>query len=138
MFDKPAALILALAAALAACANLYVDPIDALRDRNRHNIALLSAGMTRQQVDQVMGSDSAGGLLGTVHRAQVANPYRVDTVTGADQTAYEVLFYYTHLTARDDQVSDDELTPVLLHDGKVVAVGYEALRARVPGYAGAR
>lgn len=134
MIDKTGILNLTLAALLAACANLYIDPIDALRDRNKHNIALLSVGMTRQQVDQIMGTDTAGGTLGTVHRAQVSNPYRVETVTGADHTPYEILFYYTDLRARDDRVSNDELTPVLLQDGNVVGVGYQALGARVPAY----
>ncbi len=129
MIDKTLVLSLTLAAALTACANLYVDPIDALRDRNKHNIALLSVGMTRQQVDQIMGTDTAGGTLGTLHRAQVSNPYRAETVTGADRT---VLFYYTDLRQRDDRVSDDELTPVLLQDGKVVGLGHAALGARVP------
>lgn len=134
MIDKTVILSLTLAALLAACANLYVDPIDALRERNKHNIALLSAGMTRQQVDHIMGTDTAGGLLGTLHRAQVSNPFRVETVTGADHMHYEILFYYTDLRERDDRVSDDELTPVLLQQGKVVGLGYAALGARVPAY----
>jgi hypothetical protein len=132
-------LILAVAAInTVACASFYIDPIDVMRDRNKHNLSQLSAGMSRPEVDQIMGTDTAGGVLGTLHRANISNPYRIEKVTGADRQEYEILFYYTDVKRRDDVVTDDELTPVVLHNGKVVGWGYDFLGARVPRYGGAR
>ena len=45
-----------------------------------------------------------------------------------------MLFYYTDLRERDDKITDDELTPVVLREGKVAGVGYEFLGDRAPRY----
>jgi hypothetical protein len=139
MRSTNSALILAVTAiSFTACANLYIDPIDVMRDRNKRNLPQLSVGMSRLEVDQIMGTDTAGGLLGTLHRASISNPYRIDTATGADRHEYEVLFYYTDVRKRDDVVTNDELTPVVLQHGKVIGWGNDFLAARVPKYNRAR
>lgn len=134
----PALILAVTAMGIAACANFYIDPIDAMRDRNKRNLQQLSVGMSRLEVNQIMGTDTAGGLLGTLHRASVSNPYRIETVTGANRQEYEILFYYTDVTKRDDVVSDNELTPVILQNGKVIGWGYDFLSARVPNHGRAR
>jgi hypothetical protein len=53
---------------------------------------------------------------------------REEQVKGRDGADYLVLFYYTDLVTRDDKITDDELTPVVLRDGKVVGVGYPFLK----------
>jgi len=39
-----------------------------------------------------------------------------------------LLFYYTDLKAADNAITDDELTPVVLMDNKVVGWGWTLLR----------
>jgi hypothetical protein len=68
----------------------------------------LSTGMTRMEVESVMGNARAGAGL----------PEVVD------------------LRARDEEITDDELTPVVFRDGKVAGIGYPFPGAPVPKYRG--
>lgn len=125
--------LLSLAAALAACSTLMVDPLEQLRSANKQNLAKLAPGMTRMEVESVMGHEQAGGglpevVFGRVQYLKAKNPMREETVKGADGAAYLVLFYYTDLKQRDDKITDDELTPVVFRDGKVVGIGHEFLK----------
>ena len=131
--------LLVLTLALTGCANLAIDSLDALRSRNRENISTLSVGMTGEDVTRIMGTDSAGGKLGDIffgrmRYLQATNPYRIEDVRGADGENYQVRFYYTDVKHLDDAITDDELTPVVLLDDKIVGVGYDFLRARAPQY----
>ena len=128
-----------LAAALAGCATLMLDPLEQLREANKQNIAKLSVGHTRLEVESVMGNARAGGglpelVFGRVQYLQARNPMREERLMGTDAVEYEVLFYYTDLRERDDKITDDELTPVALREGKVAGVGYRFLGERVPRY----
>jgi hypothetical protein len=121
------------AAALAACATLMVDPLEQLRSANKQNLAKVSPGMTRMELESVMGHEHAGGglpevVFGRVQYLRAKNPMREETVRGADGADYLVLFYYTDVKQLDDRIADDELTPVVLRDGKVVGVGYPFLK----------
>src|SRR5690348_2701421 len=113
--------------ALAACSTLMVDPLEQLRAANKENLAKVRPGMTRLEVTSLMGEAQAGGglpevVFGRVRYLRAKNPMREETVKRADGD-YLVLFYYTDLKERDDKITDDELTPVVFRDGKVVGVG---------------
>jgi hypothetical protein len=128
-----------LAAALAGCSTLMLDPLEQLRDANKQNIAKLSVGHTRLEVESIMGNARAGGglpelVFGRVQYLQARNPMREERLVGVDGVEYEVLFYYTDLRERDDKITDDELTPVGLREGKVAGVGDRFLGERVPKY----
>jgi uncharacterized protein DUF3192 len=69
-----------------------------------------------------------------VQYLQARNPMREERLVGVDGVEYEVLFYYTDLRERDDKITDDELTPVVLREGKVAGIGYRFLGERVPRY----
>lgn len=125
--------LLSLAAALAACSTLMVDPLEQLRSANKQNLARLAPGMTRMEVESVMGHEQAGGglpevVFGRVQYLRAKNPMREETVKGADGAEYLALFYYTDVKQRDDKITDDELTPVVFRDGKVVGIGQEFLK----------
>jgi hypothetical protein len=127
------ATVLSLLAVLAACATLMVDPLEQLRNHNKQNLAKVAPGMTRMEVESVMGHEHAGGglpevVFGRVQYLRAKNPMREETVHGADGRDYLVLFYYTDVKQRDDKITDDELTPVVFRDGKVVGVGYPLLK----------
>ena len=123
---------------LAACSTLMLDPLEQLRDSNKQNIARLAPGMTRMEVESVMGHGEAGGglpevVFGRVQYLKAKNPMREETVEGSDGP-YLVLFYYTDLKQKDDRITDDELTPVAFRDGKVAGLGYAFLAPRAAKY----
>jgi hypothetical protein len=120
--------LLSLLAAAAACSSLMIDPLEQLRDGNKQNLAKLAPGMTRMEVESVMGHARAGGklpevLFGRVQYLEAKNPMREEK--NGDQL---VLYYYTDVKSLDDRITDDELTPVVLRDGKVVGVGAQFLK----------
>ena len=122
------ATLLLLAATLAACSSLMLDPLEQLRSANKQNLAKVAPGMTRGEVESVMGHERAGGklpevLFGRLQYLEAKNPMREET--HGDQL---VLYYYTDVKTRDDRITDDELTPVVLRDGKVVGVGAQFLK----------
>jgi outer membrane protein assembly factor BamE (lipoprotein component of BamABCDE complex) len=136
-------LLVCLVVLTAGCANLFFDNVERLRDDNKKNIAQLSVGMTRLDVEKVIGNGVAGGTFGDIvfgrlQHLQVRNPMREERVRGPDGVEYEVLFYYTDLRQRDDKITDDELTPVVFRDGKVAGIGYAYLGERVAKYSGIR
>jgi hypothetical protein len=126
------ALAFLLIATLAACSTLFVDPLEQLRETNKRNLERVAVGHTRFEVESIMGKDQAGGGLpevafGRFQYLRATNPMREEQLRGDDGADYEVLFYYTDLRTRDDKITDDELTPIVLRGGKVVGVGHPYL-----------
>ena len=120
--------LLLAATALAACSSLMIDPLEQLRAANKQNLAKIAPGMTRMELESVMGHEHAGGklpevLFGRLQYLGAKNPMREEK--GGDEL---VLSYYTDVKQLDDRITDDELTPVVLRDGKVVGVGRRFLR----------
>ena len=133
------AIVIICALALGACSTLFIDPLEQFRATNKRNLERVAVGHTRFEVESIMGKEHAGGGLpevafGRVQYLRATNPMREEEVRGDDGAGYSVLFYYTDLRTRDDKITDDELTPVVLRDGKVVGVGYAFLGARAARY----
>lgn len=110
-------------ALLAACSNFYLDTASSLREANKANLKKLSTGMQKSTVVEIMGTEPSKGVF-----MWIDNPYRTESVTAKDGRRYEVLYYYTDLKQRDDKITDDELTPLIFENGKLVAWGRDALR----------
>lgn len=123
---KPHYLLMA-AILLSGCSSLYLEPGELLRTQNAANINKLSAGMNQATVMELMGQDPAKGLF-----YWIDNPYRSETLTGRDGKSYEVLYYYTDLKQRDDKITDDELTPLVFENSKLIGWGYPFLDRKVP------
>ena len=128
------AVLVASFAALAGCSTLLMDPLEQLREANKRNLQRVSVGNTRLEVESIMGTERAGGGLpevafGRVQYLAAKNPMREDAVRGRDGAEYQVLIYYTDVHAKDDKITDDELTPIVLRDGKVVGIGHPFLAA---------
>ena len=133
--------ILLIGLAVAACASA-----GGFRETNLDNLDRLRTGMTRDQVFDVMGTESvsaagteSAGPVGIAEdtlgvnslqvpiggpRPVLQNPHR-NEVYEAGGSDWEVLFYYTRVSADDGRVTDDELTPVVLRDGTLVGIGWE-------------
>ncbi|MHB1141134.1 MAG: DUF3192 domain-containing protein [Sulfuricaulis sp.] len=120
-------IILALVLILAGCSNIYLDTSDLLRAQNTANLAKLTAGLGKETVMEMMGTEASKGVF-----MWIDNPYRSETLTGKDGKSYEVLYYYTDLKQRDDRITDDELTPLVFHNGKLLGWGYPFLDQRAP------
>lgn len=105
---------------LASCATT-----DSIRSTNRANLLKLSIGMTKAETLQIMGTS-------TVYAEQIINnPYRSEIVKGEDNKSYEVLYYYTDIKSRDDAITDDELTPLIFADGKLLGWGWSFLQNNI-------
>jgi hypothetical protein len=109
------------------CSNIYLDTSDLLRAQNTGNLAKLTVGLRKDVAMEMMGTEASKGVF-----MWIDNPYRSETLTGKDGKSYEVLYYYTELKQRDDRITDDELTPLVFHDGKLIGWGYPFLDQRVP------
>jgi hypothetical protein len=132
---------LGLLAIAGGCSTLMVDPLEQLRDTNKQNLAKVAPGMTRMEVESLMGNADAGGglpeaVFGRLQYLKARNPMREETIAGTDGADYLVLFYYTDVRERDDKITDDELTPVVFRDGKVAGIGYAYLAPRAARYRG--
>jgi len=83
----------------------------------------ITVGMTKTEVQSAM--------LDEVRKLQmvgrVKNPYSTELREGVEGRIYEVMLYYSGLTQGDNRVSDDELMPIVLLEGKVVGWGWEFL-----------
>lgn len=112
---------------LAGCSNLYLDTSDLLRTQNAENIKKLTTGMRKDAVSALMGTEPSKSLF-----MWIDNPYRSETLTGKDGKTYEVLYYYTDLKQRDDKITDDELTPLVFENQKLIGWGYPFLDQKVP------
>ena len=115
--------IIGMALALAACTSFYVDPADSFRESNKANLQKLSVGMEKSIAMEVMGTEPSRGVF-----MWIDNPYRSEDVTAKDGKRYEILYYYTDMKQRDDKITDDELTPLVFRDGKLVAWGNDAVK----------
>ncbi len=93
---------------------------DAITTQNRTRLNQLSVGMNKPQVLSVMGTETikTGGSPEIV-----TNPYKSETFRNQSGKTHEVLFYYTDVKRRDGVVTDDELTPLVLEDGKLIGWG---------------
>lgn len=115
--------IAALTVLLTACNTFYVDTADLLRDGNKENLKKLSMGMDKTAAMQTMGTEPSRGVF-----MWIDNPYRSETVTAKGGQSFDVLYYYTDMKQRDDKITDDELTPLVFKDGKLIGWGNDALK----------
>jgi hypothetical protein len=98
--------------------------LDRVRTANRRNLLKLSVGLTKEQVIATMGHKKGGGRFG---EPTVNSPYKSEIVRSGDKT-FEVLYYYTDIkspiyAANPAVITDDELTPLVFENGKLIGWG---------------
>lgn len=116
------------------------------REENRQSLRELHVGMDRSEVLEVMGVGEHRQFTGSETRGPVGtgrdtmgvmsvqipvggnapilyDPHRSEIYESEDST-WEVLYYYTHVTRDDGLVTEDELTPIVLRDGIVTGWGW--------------
>lgn len=121
---KKAAIVSILFVLIAGC----TSSLDPVRTANRRNLLKLSVGMTKEQAIATMGHKSGGGSDG---EPTVNSPYKSEILQGKDKT-FEVLYYYTDVKnaiyiANPATIPDDELTPLIFDNGKLIGWGADFL-----------
>jgi hypothetical protein len=121
---KKAAIVSILFVLAAGC----TSSLEPVRTANRRNLMKLSVGMTKEKAMKIMGHKSGGGSFG---EPAVNSPYKSEILPAGGKT-YEVLYYYTDVKsaiyiANPSTVHDDELTPLVFDNGKLIGWGADFL-----------
>jgi hypothetical protein len=103
---------------------------------NRESLKKLNIGMTKDEVLGVMGTKAfvSGGFVQILGFGQepektlvINNPYRSEILALNDKKL-EVIYYVTDVKKDDGAISDDELTPLVFEDGKLIGWGQVFLK----------
>jgi len=103
---------------------------------NRENLSRLKTGMEKSLVLEIMGQgkktiwycDPFPWKAGHIN-----NPYKTEFLTINDKQ-YNVIYYYTDIRKSDGAITDDELTPLIFEDGKLIGWGWSFLKVKIPTY----
>ena len=120
--------VLGLAVLLGLCTGCVgIQPAPLVAERNRGTLDGLQLGMTRHEVLSVTKAPRVRVRESSSARSMpVPNPHHGVLVPGGPAPA-EVIFYYTSVSVEDGLASIEELTPVLLYDGRYVGRGWGTL-----------
>ena len=105
---------------------------------NRERLLNLSLGMTKDQALNTMGKESFKNANWTeisenrkiTRGMTITNPYRSEILQGKDKTL-EVIYYVTDDKNNDGAIQDDELTPLVFDEGKLIGWGNSFLDANI-------
>ncbi len=131
---------------------LGCSTLGGVRARNRENLRKLELGMSKIEVLTVMGTKTKTcydpdylllipftlGLAlpwALAEAKRVTNPYKTETLESpTGHGCFNVLYYYTNMEEQDGVITDDELTPLVLENGKLIGWGRSFLEKKVPRY----
>ncbi|MFA5072294.1 MAG: hypothetical protein WC539_00105 [Nitrospirota bacterium] len=85
-----------------------------LAETNDEKIVNVFTGMSKRTVEGIMGN--------------VQNPYKREIITGSDSIDYEILFYLTREPRKGRPITNRMLTPIILKNGHVIAIGIYHLK----------
>lgn len=100
-----------------------------VRNDNRENVNKLAYGISKQKVLEIMGNETANTFMA----GKISNPYRTEMYK-YDGKIIEILFYFTDIKKADNAITDDELTPIVIIDGKVDGWGWMYWNSLVKKY----
>jgi hypothetical protein len=139
------------------CATTRYPPLpgptaEDVRIENRENLNDLSIGMTREEILELMGTETVQTYRhARDHRAfvwgkgrtwmyapvaywQIPQPFRTEATRGSDGARIEILYYYTDLRRKDGVVTDRELTPLVLEADRLVGWGWAFVEPKVEAH----
>jgi hypothetical protein len=146
---KNLALICILVMAASGCAsNQVYNPVTSSLNQtfllNESSLAQIKPGMKQSMVHQIMGDSIVIGYAyqkpvtdeSVVSQASssdykpltIANPYKTEDVKGKDGV-YTVEYYVNAVKQSDGVITDDELVPLIFHDGTLLSRGWDSLKA---------
>lgn len=107
---------------------------------NRTNLLKLFLGISKDEAISIMGTKPMGanytelsGKRKITRGITITNPYRSEVLQGKDKTL-EVIYYVTDDKNNDGAISDDELTPLVFDNGKLIGWGWSFLQDNVQKY----
>jgi len=104
-----------------------------VRAENRSGILKLSIGMTKGEALSIMGIDERRLFGGIGYTQRISNPYKSEILQG-DKKTFEVLYYYTDLKKQDGAITNDELTPLIFDEDKLIGWGWSFLNENINRY----
>jgi hypothetical protein len=99
----------------------------------------LSVGMSKEEVIKLMGEKRVQAKEGYLdkyygrYEPGATNPYRREILQGKDKV-FEVLYYYTDIKKLDGAIADEELTPLVFDNEKLIGWGRSFLETNVQKY----
>ena len=101
-----------------ACAS-GIRPIE-IAQMNRTSLMKIQIGMNKEQVLEIMGTKTynENSIASTV-----TNPHKIEAMTIPDGII-EAVFYYTETKLSDNVTRDNELTPLIFINNKLVGWGW--------------
>ena len=134
-------LLVLLCLGLVGCTSL--GHLDKLRTENRQNLLKFKIGMSKQEVIEIMGNKTATDSYANYEKVTATNPYKSEILQGKDKT-FEVLYYFIeskHQKVVDAwgwsqaaPITDDELTPLVFDNGKLIGWGWSFLQDNAQKY----
>ena len=103
--------------------------LELVKSTNRSNLNKISLGFTKSEVLNIMGTSTIKTSDGTI----VTSPFRNETMN-ENGKSYEILFFYTDTKKTDGVITDDELTPIVFNDNKVVGFGWSFMKDNIKKY----
>lgn len=107
---------------------------------NRENLSRLSIGVTKEEAISIMGTKPINAFYTELSGKRkitrgiiINNPYRTE-ILKSEGKAFEVLYYVTDVKEDDGAISDDELTPLVFDNGKLIGWGWSFLQDNVQKY----
>ncbi len=94
-----------------------------IRDKNQERLFRLSKGMTKAKVLKAMGTKTTRDPWSPGLSRIIPNPYCTEMYRSNDHT-FELLLYYTDRRSAVRAITDDELTPIIIIDGKLDGWGW--------------
>ena len=103
--------------------------LEMIQSTNRSNLNKISLGMTKSEVLNIMCTITISSCEGLY----MNSPYRSET-TNHNGIDFEIHFFFTDTKKSDNSITDDELTPVVYLNGKVVGYGWSYLKENIKKY----
>ena len=103
---------------------------DEIRSKNRERLLQLSAGMTKQEVLDITGRRRVCCTTTGATTKIINNPYSSEILVAKGKTL-EVLYYYTDRKHAGFAVRDEDLTPVIFEDGRLIGWGWNFLNEQI-------
>lgn len=111
--------------------NQMYDPLSSASHQtfllNESALAQVTTGMSKSQLHKSMGDSIIIGYAST-KPLTINNPYKTDDLK-VKENIYTVEYYVSRVNQPDGVITNDELTPVVLHDGIVVGKGWGYLKS---------
>lgn len=105
--------------------------------QNKAHLAKLSIGMSKSDAVRVMGTqtrkvrtvyyDYGNQWEFPLYDLEIKNPYKAEVMKGKEDKSYEIVYYYTTVKKLDGAIADDELTPLVSENDRLLGWGGQFL-----------